>query len=172
MEVWGKRAPTLVVINSCADLFSSAAYQCLQQESMSVNALSRPLDAVAKSIKHNTAMSTILTIDLFHARRDAKILVDHSSHALRNAPMKSQLLFNNKIKQVAKSTLETQQHRFLASSACNLRNHLIQLQVLSGNLDSLLNRLDLNRIKHIGITINHNLLCLILEMIFLRLAET
>ena len=37
----GKRARKLVAINSHADLFSSAAYLCLQQQSMSVAALSR-----------------------------------------------------------------------------------------------------------------------------------
>ena len=55
-----KRAHSLVAINTHADLVSSAAYQCLQQESVSVNALSRLLAAVAKSIKHAAAMSTIL----------------------------------------------------------------------------------------------------------------
>ena len=55
----GKKAQKLITINSHADLFSSAAYRCLQQESMSVTALSRLLEAVAKSIKHATAMSII-----------------------------------------------------------------------------------------------------------------
>ena len=41
LEVWEKRACKLMAINSHADLFSSAAYLCLQQESMSVTALSR-----------------------------------------------------------------------------------------------------------------------------------
>ena len=96
-----------------------------QHESMSVNALSRLLEVVAKSIKRATDMSTILVIELFQARRDAaiassKIFLDHSSHTLRNDSMNSQLLFDNKIKKMAKSNLETQQHRFLASSASNL----------------------------------------------------
>ena len=43
---------------------------------------------------------------------------------------------------------------------CNLRNHLIWLQILLGNLDSLLNFLDLNR--------RISPLCLILERSFLR----
>ena len=72
-EFWEKRACKLVAISSHADLFSSAAYLCLQQESMSVNALSRLLEAVAKSIKHVTAMSTILATELFQARCDAAI---------------------------------------------------------------------------------------------------
>ena len=50
MEVWEKRAHSLVAINSHADLFSSAAYQCLQQDYISVNCLSRLLEVVAKSV--------------------------------------------------------------------------------------------------------------------------
>ena len=62
----GKKSLSLVAVNSHADLFSSVAYQCLQQESMSVNALSR-LFEVVKSVKHATAMSTVLAIELFQA---------------------------------------------------------------------------------------------------------
>ena len=62
---------------------------------MSVNTLSRLLEVVAKSIKHTVARSRILAIELFQAQRDAaiassKILLDHSSYALRNAPINSQ----------------------------------------------------------------------------------
>ena len=82
-----------------AELFSSAACQCLQQESMPVNALSSLLEAVAKSVKYATAMLTILAIELFQARRDAsialsKFLMNHCSHELRNAIINSQQLFN------------------------------------------------------------------------------
>ena len=38
---------------------------------MSVQALSRLLEAVAKSIRHAKAMSTILATEIFQARRDA-----------------------------------------------------------------------------------------------------
>ena len=64
LEYWEKRAHKLVAINSQADLFSSAAYLCFQQESISVNAFSRLLEAVAKSVKHATAISTILATEL------------------------------------------------------------------------------------------------------------
>lgn len=47
IETWEKRARNLIAVNSHADLFSSAAFQCLHQEPMSVNALSRLLEAVA-----------------------------------------------------------------------------------------------------------------------------
>ena len=66
--------------------------------------------------QHAMAVSTILAIKLFQARRDtgiaSKILMDHCSQELRNAPIYSQQLFDNKIKEVAKSNFEVQQHRF------------------------------------------------------------
>ena len=67
LEIWEKRAHKLVAINWHADLFSFAAYLCLQQQAMSVTALSRLLEAVAKN-KHATAMSTVLATELFQAR--------------------------------------------------------------------------------------------------------
>ena len=84
LEACEKKAK-LIAIDSHADLFSSAAYLCLQQESMSVTALSRLLEAVAKSIKHSTAMSTIFTTQIFQARCAAalaspKLHLDNSSY--------------------------------------------------------------------------------------------
>ena len=89
---------------------------------MSVQALSKLLEAVAKSIKHATAMSTILATEIFQARRDAvlapsKVLLENSNHEFQNAPINSKTLFGNKIKEVAKSNVEAQQQRFLATSS-------------------------------------------------------
>ena len=92
LEAWERKTRKLVSINSHADLFSSATFLCLQQESMSVVALSRLLEAVAKLIKRATAMSALLTTEIFQARRDAalsslKLLLDKSSFELRNTPI-------------------------------------------------------------------------------------
>ena len=82
---------------------------------------------------------------------------------MKNVPINSQLLFDSKIKEVAKSNLEAQQHRFLASST---NTPAMQPQkssyngYRSGNLVILLNLLDLNRIYHIGLRISHSPLCL------------
>ena len=91
---------------------------------MSVTALSRVLEAVAKSIKHASAMSTVLATKLFQARRDSalansKLLLENSSYKLRYAPINSKTLFGGKIKEVAKANYEAQQQRFLASSLSN-----------------------------------------------------
>ena len=128
LEAWKRKARKLVAINSHADLFSSAAFLSLQQESMSVAALSRLLEAVAKSIKHATAMSTLLTTELFQARRDAalassKLLLDNSTYELRNAPINSKSLFDGRIKEIAKSNFEAQQQRFLASTSIQSQSH-------------------------------------------------
>ena len=122
LEAWEKKARKLIAINSHADLFSSHAFLCLRQQSMSVTALSTLLEAVAKSVKHTTAMSTILTTKIFQARRDAalassKLLLDNSSYDLRNAPINSKTLFVGRIKEVAKTNYEAQQQRFLASTS-------------------------------------------------------
>ena len=110
LEAWERKARKLVAINSHADLFSSAAFLCLQQKSMSVAALSRFLEAIAKSIKHATAMSILLTTEIFQARRDAtlassKLLLDNSSFELRNSPINSKT-FDGRIKEIAKSNFE------------------------------------------------------------------
>ena len=78
---------------------------------MSVLALSRLLEAVAKSIRHSVAMSTILATGLFQARPNAstttsKLLLENSSYELQNAPINSKSLFRNKIKEVPKSNYE------------------------------------------------------------------
>ena len=95
---------------------------------MSFVALSRLLEAVAKSIKHATAMSTLLTTELFQARRDAalassKLLLDNSTYELRNAPINSKSLFDGRIKEIAKSNFEAQQQRFLASTSIQSQSH-------------------------------------------------
>ena len=66
-------------------------------------------------------MSTILATEIFQARRDAvvatsKLLLENSNYELCNAPINSNTLFDNKIKEVAKGNFEAHQQRFLAAS--------------------------------------------------------
>ena len=94
---------------------------------MSMPALSRLLEAIAKSVKHATAISTMLATEIFQGRRDAvlatsKILLDNSNHELRKASINSKTLFGNKIKEVAKGNLQAQQQRFLATSSVATTN--------------------------------------------------
>ena len=95
---------------------------------MSVAPLSRLLEAVAKFIKHATAMSAILTTEIFQARRDAalastKLLLNNSTYELRNSPINSKTLFDGRIKEIAKSNFEAQQQRFLAPTSIQSQSH-------------------------------------------------
>ena len=83
-------------------------------------ALSRLLEAIAKLIKHATAMPTILATEIFQARRDSALANSNSSYELRNAPVNSKTLFDGKIKEVAKANYEAQQQRFLASTSSHI----------------------------------------------------
>ena len=156
LETWEKRARKLVAINSHADLFSSTAYLCLQQQSMSVAALSRLLEVVAKSIKHATAMSSILATELFQARCDAalaksKLLLEYSCYKLCNAPINAKSLFGNKIKKVAKGNYKASNKGSWrlpqpTQTYNNNKRWLIRLQQRSRDLDSL-NRRSLTSLK-------------------------
>ena len=62
-----------------------------------------------------------MAAELFQARRDAatatsKLLME-TTDELRNAPINSTQMFDNRIKEVAKANYEAQQQRFLASSS-------------------------------------------------------
>ena len=121
LEIWEKRTRKLVAINSHADLFFLCCI-CMQQQTMSVQVLSRLLEAVAKSIRHATSMSTILATEILQARHDvvldtSKVLLENSNHELRKSPINSKTLFANKIREVAKTNFEAQQQKFLATSS-------------------------------------------------------
>ena len=88
---------------------------------MSVQALSRLLEAVAKSIKHATAMSMILTKRYF--KLDVMQLWTCLNSYWRIPAMSCAMLNKFKdfiweqIKEVAKGNFEAQQQKFLASSS-------------------------------------------------------
>ena len=131
---------------------------------LSIPAFLRLLEAIAKSIKHATAMSTILATEIFQARRDAvlatsKILLDNTNHELRNSPKNSKTLFGNKIKEVAKGNFEAQQQRFLATSSVattSNRKWLIQLLMSLRDWSSQLNLLGLSKRSRTGLKVRQS----------------
>ena len=73
---------------------------------------------LASSINNLTVQSQKSTYTA-KPRQPSKFSRPKQNHSYRSKNQ-SQLLFDNKIKKVVKSNLETQQHRFLASSINNL----------------------------------------------------
>ena len=145
---------------------------------MSVNALSRLLEALAISVKHAIAMLTILAIELFQARRDAaiassKLLLDHFNHELRNAPIINNYLT---IRSRKLQNLITKRNNIdfwllplvIQIHVYNNKNHHNRLQVHSESLDSRQNLIDLNRTNRTGLRINHSPICRIQKRTFIR----
>ena len=101
---------------------------------------------------------------MFQARHDAaiatlKLLLENSSHELRNAQINSRQLFDNKIKEVAKSNYEAQQQRFLASSSTNTNIQQLQKSAYSATglfkkPNSQANLTDLKRASCTGLQFN------------------
>lgn len=119
LESWEKRCRELVSIASHADLFSSAAFQNLRQETLNPQALQRLLEAVGKTTRHSIALAMSLATEMLVSRRDAvlstsPVLLDHSKTKLRAAPLNSTSLFGDRIVEVAQSDLTDQQHRLMA----------------------------------------------------------
>lgn len=119
LESWEKRCRELVSIASHADLFSSAAFQNLRQETLNPQALQRLLEAVGKTTRHSIALAMSLATEMLLSRRDAvlstsPVLLDHSKTKLRAAPLNSTSLFGDRIVEVAQSDLTDQQHRLMA----------------------------------------------------------
>ena len=90
-------------------------------------------------------MSTLLTTEIFQARRDAalassKLLLDNSSFELRNAPINSKTLSDGRIKEIAKSNFEAQQQRFLASTSIQSQSSSLLRVELSRYLNILPNK--------------------------------
>ena len=80
-----------------------------------------PFEDVVKSVKHASAIATILATEIFQARSNSalaksKLLLENSCYELRNALINSKTLFDGKIKEVVKANYRAQQQRFLAIS--------------------------------------------------------
>ena len=121
IEIWEKSSQTHSDKLACGSILFYCILMYAAADNVRASSL-RLLEAVAKSIKHATAISTILATEIFQARHDAvlatsKLLLDNSNHELRNAPINYKTLFGNKIKEVDKGNFEAQQQRFLATSS-------------------------------------------------------
>ena len=55
------------------DIFSFAAFKCLQQESLNPKMLSQILESLSLSVKHVMGMVSFWTVELQQVRRDAAI---------------------------------------------------------------------------------------------------
>ena len=73
MEMLENRSRNIVSINSYADLFAAAAFNCLSSESMDTNILSKLLESLVNCIKHSTSLAVVMATELLVSRKEAAI---------------------------------------------------------------------------------------------------
>ena len=113
LEIFEKQCRDNIRLLSHADIFSFAAFKCLQQEKMDPKILSRILESLSSSIKDAIGLSAFTAIGLQQVRRDAAIraaprsLADQAKKRLRKTPFASQSLFGGKVDETYKENTET-----------------------------------------------------------------
>jgi len=90
IESWEARARTLATVASHADLFASASFALLQEETFSPVALRRLLEASGRAARHSAALAISSACEMLHVRRDSiletgKVLTSASKDTLRSA---------------------------------------------------------------------------------------
>ena len=113
LEIFEKQCRDNIRLLSHADIFSFAAFKCLQQEKMDPKILSRILESLSSSIKDAIGLSAFKAIGLQQVRREAAIraaprsLTDQAKKRLRKIPFDSQSLFGGKVDEIYKENTET-----------------------------------------------------------------
>ena len=113
LEIFEKQCRDNIRLLSHADIFSFAAFKCLQQEKMDPKILSRILESLSSSIKDAIGPSAFTAIGLQQVRREAAIrtaprsLTDQAKKRLRKIPFASQSLFGGKVDEIYKENTET-----------------------------------------------------------------
>ena len=113
LEIFEKQCRDNIRLLSHADVFSFAAFKCLQQEKMDSKILSRILESLSSSIKDAIGLSAFTAIGLQQVRREAAIraaprsLTDQAKKRLRKIPFASHSLFRGKVDEIYKENTET-----------------------------------------------------------------
>ena len=124
LDNYEKQLGELLQVLSHSDIFSLAAFKCLQQETLNPNMLSRLLESLAMSIKHSVSLASCLTIELQQARRDAaihssKILTDEAKTELRGTPFVNETLFGGQINEVYQRNAEIRRNELITNTLCS-----------------------------------------------------
>ena len=110
-------------ILSHAEIFSFAAFKCLQSESMDLRVLMEILKSMPMAITDAMSIATVQTLGLQQTRREAAIesapkgsLTSEAKRKLRLAPFTSKLLFDGQIGAIYKENV-AENHEILVKKA-------------------------------------------------------
>ena len=152
---------------SHTDVFSFAAFKCLQQESLNPKMLSQILDSLSLSVKHAVGMVSFLTVELQQTRRDAAIqsaaksLSLEAKNQIRNIPIASKTLFGGQIDSIYKENSEVNRNKLITKAVAHPRpqnlvwhlNREISLILRNQYLIRILN-LAIENLEHLAITLD------------------
>ena len=137
LENYEKQLRELLRVLSHSDIFSVAAFKCLQQETPNPNMLSMILESLSMAIKHSVSLASILTIQVQQARRDAaihssKILLDQAKDDLRNIPFANDTLFGGRINDIYQQNAEARRNELINNTICSAPKKQIPSSTATG----------------------------------------
>ena len=120
------QARDMIRILSHAEIFSFAAFKCLQSENMDSKVLLEILKSMSLAVTDTMSLATVQTLSLQQMRREAAIdsapkgsLTTEAMRKLRLSPFTSKLLFDGQIGAIYKENV-TENHEILVKKAvCN-----------------------------------------------------
>ena len=127
LDMYEKQLRETLRMLSHTDVFSFAAFKCLQQESLNPKMLSQILESLSLSVKHAVGMVSFLTVELQQTRRDAAIqsaaksLSLEAKNQLRNIPIASKTLFGGQIDSIYKENSEVNRNKLITKAVAHPR---------------------------------------------------
>ena len=127
LDMYEKQLRETLRMLSHTDVFSFAAFKCLQQESLNPKILSQILESLSLSVKHAVGMVSFLTVELQQTRRDAAIqsaaksLSLEAKNQLRNIPIASKTLFGGQIDSIYKENSEVNRNKLITKAVAHPR---------------------------------------------------
>ena len=126
LEAYEKQARETIKILSHAEVFSYAAFKCLQQEEMDTRVLSKLLESISIAIKDAMSISTVQSLAIQQTRREAAIssaskpLNDMAKQKLRAAPLNSSSLFGGRIDEIYRENTDSNREDLVNNAASQL----------------------------------------------------
>ena len=126
LEAYEKQARETIKILSHAEVFSYAAFKCLQQEEMDTRVLSKLLESISIAIQDAMSISTVQSLAIQQTRREAAIssaskpLNNMAKQKLRAAPLNSSSLFGGRIDEIYRENTDSNREDLVNNAASQL----------------------------------------------------
>ena len=126
LDVYEKQARETVKLLSHAEIFSYAAFKCLQLQEMDSRVLSKHLESISIAIKDAMSIATLQSLAIQQTRRETAIssatkpLNDLAKQKLRAAPLNSPTLFGGRIDEIYQENTDSNREDLVNNAASQL----------------------------------------------------